>query len=152
MFSQGTKQFIPFMITILGIVFSDLLTGIGLGMATSILIILVHHLQSGFELKISQVDGKEHFQMILSRHVSFLNKSSILSTFDKIPVQASLEIDARNTVFIHQDILDTILTFQRSANSKQITVSTIDLDKVTDKPILSTRLFIPKFGTPKTPA
>jgi MFS superfamily sulfate permease-like transporter len=129
MYAQGAKQFAPFMITILGIVFTDLLTGIALGMITSIALVLTQHIQSGFVLKTSQVNGKNHTQMILSEHVSFLNKSAILNVFENIPNQTSLDIDAQNTRFIHPDILDAIRSFQNTSSSKQITINKIHLDE-----------------------
>jgi MFS superfamily sulfate permease-like transporter len=129
MYAQGAKQFAPFMITILGIVFTDLLTGIALGMITSIALVITQHIQSGFVLKTSQVNGKNHTQMILSEHVSFLNKSAILNVFENIPNQTSLDIDAQNTRFIHPDILDAIRSFQNTSSSKQITINKIHLDE-----------------------
>ena len=83
MYKLGWKQFTPFIITILGIVFTDLLIGIGLGLIVGITIILIKSFQNSHFLHIEdKSDGKHRIKMTLAEEVTFINKGAILKELD----------------------------------------------------------------------
>ena len=129
MYSQGKGQFYPFLITILGIVFTDLLMGIGLGMVVAISIILYNNYKIPYKMKKENLEGKEKIRIALSEDVTFLNKASILKALSQIPNDTIVEIDASNTHFIHPDVLEIIEDFKINAASRNIEFRAIDLYK-----------------------
>lgn len=127
MYEQGKGQLIPFVVTILGIVLTDLLMGIALGMIVAIFVILRNNFKIPYTMKKENLEGKEKLRMILSQDVTFLNKASIQMSLNQIPDNSSVEIDASNNHFIHYDIIEIIEDFQVNAASRNIKVSIIKL-------------------------
>lgn len=127
MWAQGLGQFLPFVITILGIVFTDLLTGIGMGLAVAIFVILYNNFKIPFSLEVDEDAEKMDVKIVLSESVTFLNKASLLKTFDKIPDDSKVTIDASKTYFMHQDVLEIIEDFKIHAESTNIDLNVIDL-------------------------
>ncbi|MFK5924713.1 MAG: SulP family inorganic anion transporter [Verrucomicrobiota bacterium] len=141
MYQDGLEQFIPFTITVIGIVFTDLLTGIAMGMAIAIFVILKNNFSVPFKMQKENLKGKENLRIVLSEDVTFLNKASILKTLEQIPNGTSVEIDASNTKFIHYDVVEIIEDFVISSKNRNIEVVIIDLyDHKQDSPIQHFRL------------
>ncbi len=126
---QGKGQFISFVVTLLAIVFTDLLIGIGLGMVVAISIILYNNYRVPYQLIKESLEGRNKIKIILSEDVTFLNKASILKSLEQIPDNTVVEIDASNTRFIHPDVSEIIEDFIINARSRNIGVATIDLYK-----------------------
>jgi len=129
MYHEGWGQLIPFIVTILGIVFTDLLKGIALGLIVAIFIILRNNFKIPFKLKKDNLNGQDNLKIKLSEDVSFLNKASVLKVLDQIPDNSNLTIDASDTKFIHFDVVEIIKNFQINAKARHINVTLIDLYK-----------------------
>lgn len=128
MYSEGLGQFIPFVVTIVGIVATDLLMGIGLGISVAIFIILRNNYKIPYLLK-EKTDGKNaSYSIELAQDVTFLNKASVLSVLDKIPENSTVTISATKTEFIHLDVIEIIEDFAIKAENKNIILTLIDLD------------------------
>lgn len=127
MYTQGWDQFIPFVVTIVGILLTDLLTGIGLGMVVAVFIILRNNYKISYHMEQDDHPTTRKMRMILSEDVTFLNKASIQSTLTQIPDNTILEIDASNTYFIHNDVMEIIEDFQVNASTRGIEVITTNL-------------------------
>ena len=85
MYKAGWKQFVPFVVTILGIVFGDLLIGIGLGLTVGIFVILIKSYQNSYFLHIDKVEnGGKTVKMRLAEEVTFINKGAILKELNKL--------------------------------------------------------------------
>ncbi|WP_010135697.1 SulP family inorganic anion transporter [Ochrovirga pacifica] len=128
MYSEGMSQFIPFIVTIVGIVGTDLLKGIGLGMVVAIFIILRNNYKIPYFLEEENEGEKGSYTIELSEDVTFLNKASVLKVLDKIPEESNVTISATKTQFIHRDIIEIIEDFSIKAENKKITLTLIDLD------------------------
>ena len=128
MYKQGLGQFIPFLVTIIGIVFTDLLTGIGVGMMVAVFIILRNNYKVPLNID-SKMDSDEvkFITVTLSEDVTFLNKASILATLNNIPDNSVVEINASETHFIHYDAIKIIEDFLINAESRGIKLTIIDL-------------------------
>ncbi len=129
MYKQGRSQLAPFLVTIIGIVFTDLLMGITLGMVVAVSIILYNNFRIPYKMKRENLEGRDEIRIELSEDVTFLNKASILKTLEQIPSNTSVEIDASNTKFIHIDVIEIIKDFEVNARTRNITVNTINLIK-----------------------
>ena len=129
MYSQGLGQFVPFLVTIIGIVFTDLLFGIFIGMVVAVSIILYNNYKIPYKMKRELLDGRENIKICLSEDVTFLNKASIQRFLNEIPDDTHVIIDAANTHFIHYDVLEILEDFKVNSELRGITVDTIDLYK-----------------------
>lgn len=119
-FRLGKEQFIPFIVTIIAILFSDLLKGIAVGMAISVFYILrANYRKPYFVQKVEQA-ANETIYLKLSEHVSFLNKASIILTLDKLPANSHVVIDGENSETIDYDVLEAIHEFKVKAYEKNI--------------------------------
>jgi carbonic anhydrase len=113
MFRNGKYQWVPFLVTVVAIVFTDLLIGISLGMAVSVLAILRGNIKSSYYFsKEKYNNGDGTIRLELAQEVSFLNKASILLTLDHVPGNIKLVIDAHKTDYIDFDVLQTIREFK----------------------------------------
>ncbi|SHM45577.1 SulP family inorganic anion transporter [Chitinophaga sp. CF418] len=123
MFKNGKYQWIPFVITVVAIVFTDLLIGIALGMAVSVIAILRGNIRSSYFFRKEKYRTGDSIILELAQEVSFLNKASILLTLDHMPENATVVIDAGKTTYIDFDVLETIREFKDvKAVQKNITV------------------------------
>tara|TARA_B110000285_G_C15047259_1_gene574994 strand:- start:104 stop:988 length:885 start_codon:yes stop_codon:yes gene_type:complete len=129
MYKQGWEQFVPFMVTIVGIVFTDLLIGIACGLVVAIFIILRNNFKIPYKLQRDNLEGKEEIRIVLSEDVTFLNKASVQRTLTEIPDATSVIIDAADNHFIHHDVIEIIEDFKINAVTRGIQVITIDLEK-----------------------
>ncbi len=104
-------QFIPFVVTVVAVVFTDLLIGVGIGMAVSVYFILRGNVKLAYFFKKENHHEGETINMELAQEVSFLNKAAIKQTFAHLPENSKIVIDATNTVYIDHDVLQMIKEF-----------------------------------------
>ncbi|HTN46674.1 MAG TPA: SulP family inorganic anion transporter [Flavipsychrobacter sp.] len=120
----GWSQFIPFIVTVVAVVATDLLKGVALGLAVSIFYILRQNMRIPYYFHRSSFDNGELIKLSLAQEVSFLNKASIKETLERLPDNCTVIIDATNTEYIDFDVLDIIKDFSVStAPTKNINVS-----------------------------
>jgi MFS superfamily sulfate permease-like transporter len=126
MYQLGIKQFAPFTITVLGIVFIDLLYGIGLGLAVGIIVILYKSYEnSHFLHKESDDADNSKIKMTLAEEVTFFNKGAILKELNNIAENSYLEFDVRKTRYLDNDIIEILEDFAVKAIEKNITIKII---------------------------
>lgn len=126
MYDLGWKQFIPFTVTVLGIVFTDLLIGIGLGLAVGIVVILIKSYQNSHFLHIEdQSNGKHRIKMTLAEEVTFFNKGAVLKELDSLPRDTYLELDVRKTRYLDNDIIEILDDFAFKAKERNIDIKLI---------------------------
>ena len=124
MYKLGWKQFIPFTVTVLGIVFIDLLYGIGLGLIVGVVVILIKSFQNSHFLHIQDnSDGKHRIKMTLAEEVTFFNKGAILKELDTLPKDSYLEIDVRKTRYLDYDIIEILEDFAFKAKERNIEIT-----------------------------
>ena len=129
MYAKGRGEFIPFMVTIVGIVFTDLLTGIALGMALSVFFILYQNFLHPFFFNAKDYVPGKPIELKLAENVSFLNKGSILMSLNKLPNDSQVIIDGTMTKRIHPDVVEIIEDFEMNALTRNIKVEVIGLDE-----------------------
>lgn len=135
MYDMGWKQFIPFTVTVLGIVFIDLLWGIGLGLAIGIVVILIKSYQNSHFLHIEDnSNGKHRIKMTFAEEVTFFNKGAILKELDSLPRDTYLEIDVRKTRYLDNDIIEILDDFAFKAKEKDIDIKLISERGIVENP------------------
>ncbi len=127
MFQLGWAQFLPFVVTILGIVFTDLLKGIAIGLSVGVLVLLRNSLKNSHFLHKQAVNnGQQSVKMTLAEEVTFLNKGAILKELTNLPPNTNLTIDMSKSTHIDYDVLEIIDNFKKTADSKGVTVTLIN--------------------------
>ncbi len=131
MYQLGFEQFIPFVSTIVGVLFTDLLKGIAIGMAISIFYILRKNLRNNFQKNTITTEDKNEIEIILSEEVTFLNKGSIIELIQNVPHNSTLIIDGSKSKTIDYDVLELIQEFKmHGAVAKNIILKTINIPEV----------------------
>jgi MFS superfamily sulfate permease-like transporter len=111
MYHTGKHQFIPFLVTVVAVVLTDLLKGVGIGLAVSIFFILRGNMKLAYFFKKEEHHEGETIHIDLAQEVSFLNKAAIKQTLAHLPANSKVIIDAANTVYIDYDVLELIRDF-----------------------------------------
>lgn len=124
MYAQGFGQFIPFVVTIVGMLLTDLLMGIGMGLAVAIFVIL----RNNYKVPYVITNKDKNYRIVLSEDVTFLNKASILKTLALIPSDSHLVIDASKNYFMHNDVKEIIEDFKTRAEESNIVLELIDFE------------------------
>jgi MFS superfamily sulfate permease-like transporter len=117
-FEKGKDQFLPFVATIVGILFTNLLTGIFIGTLVSVFFVL----KTNFRSAIILVNNNHQYLLKFTKDVSFVHKSALRKTLAKVPSNSSLMIDGSRSNFLDADIIETIDDFVKSAFTKNIKV------------------------------
>ncbi|MEO9966205.1 MAG: SulP family inorganic anion transporter [Reichenbachiella sp.] len=125
MYKTGHSQFYSYIVTVVAIVFSDLLTGIGLGLIVAVVFILWNNFKTPYHFDPDKVKEGEPIKIELSEDVSFLNKAGFIKTFGLLPEDSHVIIDASRTQDIHWDVLELIEDFKINALSKNIKLELI---------------------------
>jgi MFS superfamily sulfate permease-like transporter len=126
-YRQGWTQFIPFVVTIVAIVFTDLLIGIGIGLSVAIFNILYYNYLIPYSFKVVKEEDQDVIHIELSEDVSFLNKASIMKSLKRIPDHSKVVIDARRTKNIDLDVVEIINDFKLNAEHNNIQLKVLGL-------------------------
>lgn len=132
-FYNGIRQFLPFIITIVAILFSDLLIGILIGLSVSIFFILQTNYNTPYfyvEKEHPEDKKDKHVTIHLSEHVSFLNKGRLQKSLEQLPDESEVTIDGEKTLDIDFDVLNIIYDFNESAHERNITVNLVNIPEL----------------------
>ncbi len=126
MYHLGWKQFTPFIITVVGIVFIDLLYGLAIGLMAGIVITLRNSYKNSHFLNIEGGDVDQgKIKMTLAEEVTFFNKGAILKELDGLPPHSYLELDVRKTRYLDNDIIEILEDFAIKAQERDITIKIV---------------------------
>ncbi|MNK74557.1 C4-dicarboxylic acid transporter DauA [compost metagenome] len=129
MYHKGWDQFVPFVVTILAVIFTDLLKGVAVGMMVSVFYLLRTNMRNPFFYRITNEGDKKHIRIKLAEEVSFLNKAAIQVVLTNIPKETNVIIDGTNARFIDPDVLETIFNYKHNAYTKGIIVTLENIQK-----------------------
>jgi MFS superfamily sulfate permease-like transporter len=118
LYKNGWNQFAPFAVTIVAILFTDLLQGVSMG----IIVALFFMIRSNFRSNIITVNNEHQYLVRLRKDISFLNKPIIKNQLEKLPSNSAVLIDTSRADFIDQDIIEAINEFREHAHLKNIQV------------------------------
>lgn len=122
MFRLGWEQYLPFLVTIVGMMVSDLLFGVMLGFAVAVFIILRHNYMNSHDILKIKADNEMQYHLCLAEQVSFLNKGSIIHELKNIPNNVTVIIDGSHSKIIDPDVREVIDNFLLSAKTRNIQV------------------------------
>jgi len=148
--SDGKYQWVPFAVTVIAIVFTDLLTGVGIGLGVSILALLYGNYKNSYFFHKEKHKQGEAILIHLAEEVSFLNKASIKLTLEHLPENSTVIIDAYDSQYIDHDVLELIRDFKDvQAPLKNIECKTVGFKEAykianTDN-VQSVKEYIPRY-------
>ncbi len=128
MYRLGWEQFIPFVATVVGILATDLLRGITIGMLFGIFYTLRHSYRNSHYMKetVTTEEGQEVHHIVLAEEVSFFNKASVIKELEEIPKNSKVIIDCTKSKSIAYDVVELIRDFRSNAKTKNIAVETVN--------------------------
>jgi MFS superfamily sulfate permease-like transporter len=124
-YKQGWQQFFPFIATVLGIVFTDLLTGVGIGLVVGVFHILLYNYKTDYLLDVDE-EAKRR-TVYLSEHMSFLNKAALTRVLREVPAKAEVTIDGSRSVIIDYDVKEVLKDFFTRATAEDIKVKLLPI-------------------------
>jgi MFS superfamily sulfate permease-like transporter len=130
MWSLGWKQFLPFLITIIVILATDLLIGVSIGLLISIYFIIQNNFQAQYKITRTVHNGIETEYIKLNSNVTFLNKVKLRKVLDEVAEYSVLTIDGSDCNFIDYDILEIISEFENKAHDRHIELHLHGIEKV----------------------
>jgi MFS superfamily sulfate permease-like transporter len=122
-YRKGMSQLLPFVITVLAILLTDLLKGMAIGMFIGLFFVI----KANYSAAITLIQDRAHYLLSFNKDVSFLNKALLRKFILRIEENSSVTIDASKARFIDHDILETIEDFLATAPDDNISVEVIDL-------------------------
>lgn len=118
MYRSGMYHFIPFITTIFGLIFTNLVFGVLIGMSAALLSIVLENYKTAQYFRETHIGNKIIFR--LSEHVSFLNKATLKQTLDQLSANSEVVIDATRSKYIDYDVFEVIRDFKKEAPLKNI--------------------------------
>jgi carbonic anhydrase len=126
MYGRGWNQLVPFVVTIVAIVVTDLLVGMLIGLGVSLFFILKSNFKNPFEFVTEKYHIGETIRLQLAPQVSFFNKASVKNTLEQVPDNSTLVIDASDSDFIDHDVMEIVDEFKSvKAPERDIKVSLV---------------------------
>ncbi|MFN8281485.1 MAG: SulP family inorganic anion transporter [Saprospiraceae bacterium] len=130
MLSLGWKQFLPFVITIIVILATDLLIGVSIGLLISVYYIIRNNFNAEYRISKLSEHGEQSFTIKLNTNVTFLNKVNLRKALDEVPENSNLTIDGSECNFIDYDILEIISEFGNKALDRNIQLTLKGIERV----------------------
>ena len=129
-FKLGWNQFLPFIVTIIAVLLTDLLIGVGVGLLVGVFFILKANYETSHYMHEIKNEEEHIVRIELGENVSFLNKASIVRVLDELPPSNKVVIDGSKSEFIDHDVLEAIQNFKVNAKDKEIEVVLVDVPEV----------------------
>jgi MFS superfamily sulfate permease-like transporter len=118
MYQAGLDQFLPFIITVIAIVFTDLLTGITIGLVVGFFFVI----RTNHHSSITVVSQDNYYMVRFNKDLSFINKNELKEKLMTIPSDSMVIIDGTRATYIDTDIYDVIVDFEQNAQYRNIEV------------------------------
>jgi MFS superfamily sulfate permease-like transporter len=130
MWSLGWRQFLPFLLTIIVILATDLLIGVTIGLLISIYFIIQNNFQAQYKITRTVHNGIETEYIKLNSNVTFLNNVKLRKVLDEVAEYSILTIDGSDCNFIDYDILEIISEFENKAHDRHIELHLPGIERV----------------------
>ena len=135
MYKLGKAQFIPFIITVIGIVTTDLLKGILIGLTVCLIVVLLKSYYNSHQLLVKEDNGKRNvFHINFAEEVTFINKGPIMKELDALKNDSYLELDFRKTKVLDYDVREYLDEFSIKAKNNNIDIKMIAEKETLDNP------------------
>ncbi|RVT43861.1 SulP family inorganic anion transporter [Sphingobium algorifonticola] len=117
-YKQGWTQFIPFVVTVTAILFTDLLIGIGIGLVVGFVFVIARN----FRPAITFIAEDSDCIIRARRNLYFIHKYELQKALNRVPDDCALLIDLSSTNYVDLDNVDIINAFIKGASYRNITV------------------------------
>ncbi len=117
---RGSAQFLPFAITVAAILATDLLVGIGIGLAAGMIFILRENLRTAYSYRREESDDHHTVWITLSENLSFLNKPAVIALLRDLPSPSRVTIDGTRSAHIDPDVAELLHEFRDEARTRAI--------------------------------
>lgn len=124
-FEYGPEQYLPFFITIIVMLLTDLLKGVGVGIFIGVIFIIKDNIKGLFDITDDVINGEKYYIIRLPQHVTFFNKGYLIKFFDSVHTNSKVVIDGSINKKINQDAKDVIEEFLERAERKNIKVQLV---------------------------
>lgn len=121
----GIEQFLPFVVTIIVMLVTDLLKGVCAGVVISVIFIIRDNIRSSFDSSSEVINGETYHLIKLPQHVTFFNKGYLIKFFAGIQPKSKVIIDGSINRKINRDSRDVITDFINTAKKRKIEVELI---------------------------
>lgn len=129
-YKLGREQFLPFAVTVIAILSTDLLVGVGIGIAYAIYFIFRNTYKAGFALEKKIEGGLPHYYFRMALNVSFINKKKLKDMLEQVPPYSIVTIDAGSSVYVDYDVIEVINEFRSKAQHKHISLQLTGIPEV----------------------
>lgn len=129
-YKLGKEQFMPFLVTIISILLTDLLIGVAIGVAYAAYFIFRNTYKAGFNLQVNKENEITTYFFRLAINVSFINKKKLKDELEKIRDHSIVHIDGAHSVYIDYDVLEVINEFKKKASHKHISLHLMGIPEV----------------------
>jgi len=134
MYRLGPSQFGPFIVTISAILATDLLTGVLLGLAVGVIVVLYRNYSSSHTIERVETDDSKTGHIVhvrLAEQVSFLSRGALLRELSTVPDGSHVSLDLSRTRSIDHDVLEILQDFEDSAPARALTVERVATSHLT---------------------
>ncbi|MBK8415141.1 MAG: SulP family inorganic anion transporter [Bacteroidetes bacterium] len=129
-YKQGKEQFLPFIVTIVAMLATDLLIGVLIGIVYSLYFLIRNTYKAGYTISENVQGHTMHVHMELALNVSFLNKRKIKEALDRIPPYSIVTIDGTRSINIDHDILEIFQEFRSKARQRHLQLELKNIPEV----------------------
>jgi MFS superfamily sulfate permease-like transporter len=129
-YRQGREQFMPFLVTVISILLTDLLIGVLIGIVYALYFLVKHTYRAGFTLKEKTMGHTKQYTIELALNVSFLNKKRLTEMLDKLEPYSTVTVSGTKSVYIDHDVLEIFHDFKSKAHSRHIELLLHDIPDV----------------------
>lgn len=117
-YKEGLSQFLPYVITIIAVLATDLLQGIIIGIAVGLFFVI----RANYHSAITMTNKGDQYVIQFHKDVSFLNKALLRNFLLSIPENSSLLVDCSKSQFVDHDIMETVMDYIKAAPDDNIVV------------------------------
>jgi MFS superfamily sulfate permease-like transporter len=117
-FKEGQDQFVPFLVTVVAVVLTDLLKGIGIGMVVAVGYILY----TNYKGSISFMRDKKNVLIQFNKDIFYINKAELIQKLASLEEGDFVFIDGVKASFIDHDIFLTLEEFKKEVKNRNIEV------------------------------
>jgi MFS superfamily sulfate permease-like transporter len=118
LYNKGAAEIVPFVVTILAILLTDLLKGIAIGVVVGIAFVIIHNFRSS----VLFIQNGHNYLVRPKKDLYFIHKYELRQKLNKVPSQASVMVDLTRASFVDRDNIEIINDFIINAGFRDITI------------------------------
>ncbi len=115
-YAEGWSQFVPFIVTVVGIVFTDLLLGVALGAVVGVGFVLYTNTERTFRV----VRDNRRVLIVFEKDLSFLSKPQLKEALGNLQPGDQVVVDGSNAPFVDHDIHTMLHDYRETARVQGI--------------------------------